>query len=101
MVVECSRAVLVMSGAQPEDVTPEGFNLRTVVHEYGRGAFKLVDHGDAVVFSNFADQRLYKHSLDGGMAMPHSSFANYESADYWNSADRVLCFCSNNEVHWN
>jgi dipeptidyl aminopeptidase/acylaminoacyl peptidase len=40
-----------------EDVTPPAFNVRTRVHEYGGGAY-LVDRGD-IVWSNFADQRLY------------------------------------------
>jgi len=65
---KCSRSVLVREGAQPgtlEDITPAGFNVRTVVHEYGGGAFKV--QGDTLVFSNYADQRLYKQSLDGGV----------------------------------
>ena len=41
------------------DVTPQPFNARTRVHEYGGGAF-LVDD-ETVYFSNFADQRMYKH----------------------------------------
>ena len=40
------------------DVTPRGFNIRTLVHEYGGGAC-CVDRG-TVYFSNFADQRLYR-----------------------------------------
>jgi dipeptidyl aminopeptidase/acylaminoacyl peptidase len=40
------------------DVTPTGFNVRTRVHEYGGGAWLPV--GDAVVFSRFDDQRLYR-----------------------------------------
>ncbi|MBN2389716.1 MAG: S9 family peptidase [Anaerolineae bacterium] len=40
------------------DVTPPPFNARTRVHEYGGGAV-LVDNG-IVIFSNFADQRLYR-----------------------------------------
>lgn len=63
-----SRVVLVREGAQPgsvEDITPAGFNVRTVVHEYGGGAFTV--KGDNVVFSNYADQRLYKQSINGGI----------------------------------
>jgi dipeptidyl aminopeptidase/acylaminoacyl peptidase len=47
-------------------VTPAGFDVRTRVHEYGGGSY--IVHGDTVLFSNFADQRLYRQ--DGGGA-PH------------------------------
>lgn len=40
------------------DVTPPGFSVRTLVHEYGGGAYVL--DGEAVVFSNQADQRLWR-----------------------------------------
>jgi len=57
---EGGRTVLVRRrpGAAPEDVTPEGFHVRTRVHEYGGGAWLL--HGETVFFSNFEDQRLYR-----------------------------------------
>ena len=42
------------------DVTPKPFNVRTRVHEYGGGAYK-VDKG-TVYFSSFADQRLYRQT---------------------------------------
>src|SRR5215472_12846256 len=45
------------------DATPPGFNVRTRVHEYGGGAW-LVD-GSTLIFSNFADQRLYRQDADG------------------------------------
>jgi dipeptidyl aminopeptidase/acylaminoacyl peptidase len=40
------------------DLTPEGFNARTLVHEYGGLAYAV--HGDTLFFANFADQRLYR-----------------------------------------
>lgn len=45
------------------DVTPPGFNTRTRVHEYG-GASYAISLG-VVLFSNFADQRLYRQRPDG------------------------------------
>lgn len=45
------------------DLTPAPFNARTRVHEYGGGEF-VVD-GDTVIFSNFADQRLYRQDAGG------------------------------------
>lgn len=63
---EGGRSVLVRrDGSEPAvDVTPQPFNLRSRVHEYGGGAF-AVDAG-TVVFVNFADQRLYR--IDRGEA---------------------------------
>jgi dipeptidyl aminopeptidase/acylaminoacyl peptidase len=56
---EGGRYVLVEQGeAGRVVVTPEGFNVRTRVHEYGGGAAFL--HGSTIFFSNFADQRLYR-----------------------------------------
>lgn len=40
------------------DLTPLPFNARTRVHEYGGGAYIVVE--GVVYFSNFADQRLYR-----------------------------------------
>jgi dipeptidyl aminopeptidase/acylaminoacyl peptidase len=53
-------------GGHARDVTPEGFNVRTRVHEYGGGSYALA--GQALFFSNFADQRLYRQ--DPGSARP-------------------------------
>ncbi len=46
------------------DLTPAGFDVRTKVHEYGGGAYVVV--GDVVFFTNFADQRLYRHEPGAG-----------------------------------
>lgn len=56
---EGGRQVLVRRDADGdiEDLTPPPVNVRTRVHEYGGGAF-TVGMG-RVVFSDFADQRLY------------------------------------------
>jgi dipeptidyl aminopeptidase/acylaminoacyl peptidase len=60
---EGGRTVLVRRprGGEPEDVTPQGFYVRTRVHEYGGGAWLL--HGQTAFFSNFEDQRLYRQDL--------------------------------------
>ncbi|KAL3675531.1 hypothetical protein R1sor_025479 [Riccia sorocarpa] len=63
---EGGRYVLVREGVEPgkpaEDITPEGYNVRTIVHEYGGGAFAV--GRDILVFSNYKDQRLYKQPLN-------------------------------------
>jgi dipeptidyl aminopeptidase/acylaminoacyl peptidase len=53
--------VIVRDGT---DVTPEGFNVRTAVHEYGGGAWWT--HGSTVFFANWTDQRVYRQ--DAGAA---------------------------------
>ena len=57
---EGGRNVIVKwsPGGNTGDLTPEPFDVRTRVHEYGGGAF-LVSNG-AIYFSNFTDQGLYK-----------------------------------------
>jgi dipeptidyl aminopeptidase/acylaminoacyl peptidase len=57
---DAGRVALVRAaaGESPRDVTPSGFNVRTMVHEYGGGAYCV---HDAVAFcSRFDDQRLYR-----------------------------------------
>ena len=48
--------------AAVECLTPEPFNIRSKVHEYGGCCFCI--HGDEVVFNNFSDGRLYRQPLD-------------------------------------
>jgi dipeptidyl aminopeptidase/acylaminoacyl peptidase len=61
--VEGGRSVLVRSDpfSSPADVVPEGFDVRSRAHGYGGGAYTV--RRGTVVFSNDADQRLYR--LDG------------------------------------
>jgi dipeptidyl aminopeptidase/acylaminoacyl peptidase len=61
---EGGRVVLMRqpAGGAPEAVTPEETNARTRAHEYGGGAWTLAGD-DLVLFTNFADQRLYRQRL--------------------------------------
>ncbi len=56
------------------DVTPQGRNSRTLVHEYGGGMYAVWGAGDAtsVIWSELEDQRLYRVDLqaDGVAAEP-------------------------------
>jgi dipeptidyl aminopeptidase/acylaminoacyl peptidase len=63
---EAGRTALMrrLPGGAPEEVTPEGVNVRTRVHEYGGGAWVLAAPG-LVLFADFADQRLYRQPLGG------------------------------------
>lgn len=56
---EGGRQVIVRDG---EDAIPQGFSARTRVHEYGGGAYVVLD--GALVFSNDDDGRLWR--IDGG-----------------------------------
>ena len=57
---EGGRVVLVRRSPEGQltDLVPAGINVRTRVHEYGGGAWWLVD--DEAWFADFADQRLYR-----------------------------------------
>ena len=57
---EAGRVVLVRRDPDGKtvDVVPEGFNVRTSVHEYGGGAYCI--HEGVAFVSNFDDQRLYR-----------------------------------------
>ncbi len=57
---EGGRYALVRArlGEEPQDVLPDRFSVRTLVHEYG-GLCHLVD-GDTVYFVNMEDQRIYR-----------------------------------------
>jgi dipeptidyl aminopeptidase/acylaminoacyl peptidase len=57
---EAGRCVIMRRGAdrQVTEVNPAPFNARTRVHEYGGGAYAVLD--GVVYASNYADQRLYR-----------------------------------------
>lgn len=59
------RSVLVQRtpDGTHRDITPPDFNVRSRVHEYGGGAYRV--EGDTVYFINDEDQRLYHHPLGG------------------------------------
>lgn len=61
---EGGRLVIVERAADGTTTvrTPEGFNVRTRVHEYGGASYLRL--GDALIFANFADQRLYRQRGD-------------------------------------
>jgi dipeptidyl aminopeptidase/acylaminoacyl peptidase len=57
---EAGRYVIVRQtpGGKTSDVIPAPFNVRTRAHEYGGGAYAVVD--GTLYFANYADQRLYR-----------------------------------------
>ncbi|WP_017660033.1 S9 family peptidase [Baaleninema simplex] len=89
---EGGRNVLVRR--QPDgttaDVTPQDYNVRSRVHEYGGGAF-VVDNG-VVYFSNVSDGRIYRQPL-GETPQPLTPEGAFRYADFVvdRSRDRLLC----------
>lgn len=77
---EKGRYVLVVQTPDgPRDVTPEPFNVRNRVHEYGGGSW--VADGELIVFSNFADNRLYRLDGLGNEPRPITPERAYRFAD--------------------
>ncbi len=91
---ESGRCVIVSwsDDGRARDVTPEPYNVRTRVHEYGGGAF-IIDKG-TVYFSNFADQRLYRQN-PGSSPEPITPAGDIRYAngviDY--CQERIICVC--------
>jgi dipeptidyl aminopeptidase/acylaminoacyl peptidase len=86
---ERGRSVIVRAGADgaASDVTPAGFNVRTRVHEYGGGAWLV--HDGFCIFSNFADQRLYRQRIGEAAAEPLTPEPS-DRARHWRYSDGVL-----------
>jgi dipeptidyl aminopeptidase/acylaminoacyl peptidase len=89
---EGGRTVLVRAspGERPEDVTPQGYYVRTRVHEYGGGSWLL--HGETVFFSNFEDQRLYRQDRDAA-PRPITPEGPFRYADGRTTPDGRLIVC--------
>lgn len=86
---EQGRSVIVRGGADgaATDLTPAPFNVRTRVHEYGGGAWTVVD--GTIYFSNFADGRLYRQSPGASAPEPLTPAPPARERD-WRFADGVI-----------
>lgn len=88
---EKGRCVVVEhSDGGIRDCTPVGFNARTTVHEYGGGAYVVVD--GAVYFSNFQDQLLYRYE-PGKLPVKITINTDQRHADFFHDADRERLIC--------
>jgi dipeptidyl aminopeptidase/acylaminoacyl peptidase len=74
------------------DRTPAGYYVRTLVHEYGGGAY-LVANG-TIYFSNYADQRVYVQPPDAE-PYPLTAAGPLRYADYMLDAprNRLIAIC--------
>jgi dipeptidyl aminopeptidase/acylaminoacyl peptidase len=88
---EGGRHVIVRRSSEGRlvDVTPEGFNVRTRVHEYGGAAYTV--HDGVVYFSNFADQVLYRHAPGEAPRPLTSEGSFYADAAVDAARGRLLC----------
>ena len=73
------------------DVTPELYNVRTRVHEYGGLCFWVKD--GVVLFSNFADQRVYRQEPGGQPEpiTPENVDLRFADGKIDGSRDRLIC----------
>jgi dipeptidyl aminopeptidase/acylaminoacyl peptidase len=85
---EQGRSVVCMArDGAPIDITPQPYNARTRVHEYGGGAWTVA--GGAVTFSNFSDGRLYHQSGPAAAPEPLTPAPPAPRRD-WRFADGVI-----------
>ena len=59
-------AIVSGQGNEVVDLLPAEYSVRSLVHEYGGGAYTA--HGDGVFFSNLKDQRIYHAKSHGWLA---------------------------------
>ena len=61
--MEGGRIVVVQQGHDGAEatITPEEFNVRNKVHEYGGAPYVI--HNGCIYFSHFSDDRLYKQKI--------------------------------------
>jgi dipeptidyl aminopeptidase/acylaminoacyl peptidase len=88
---EDGRLVVVQrsSDGKTTDLTPQKFNARTRVHEYGGHAY-TVSKG-TVYFSNFSDQRLYRLDPEG-TPLPITPEVELRYADYIVDSQRDMLY---------
>ncbi|MDJ0684593.1 MAG: S9 family peptidase [Alphaproteobacteria bacterium] len=91
---EAGRTALVKAGpdGRPVDLTPEPFNVRSRVHEYGGAAFTA--YGGTAWFVDGGDNRLYK-VRQGEAAQPVTLSSSRAFADfrYDPLQDRLIAVC--------
>jgi dipeptidyl aminopeptidase/acylaminoacyl peptidase len=89
---EGGRSVVVRRDARGKttDVTPQPFNARTRVHEYGGRSY--VVSGETAYFANFADQRVYRVA-PGGQPEPVTPEGAMRFGDFVVDEQRKRLLC--------
>ncbi len=84
-----------LGSREVREVTPPGANVRTLVHEYGGGAWW--PHDGALFYAAFADQRLWRLDAAGSdpvaLTAPPPSPRAWRYADGRNTPDGRWCVC--------
>ncbi len=91
---EKGRNVLVKYNPNGEaiEITPQPFNVRSRVHEYGGGAF-LVSAG-TIYFSNFIDGRIYRQTAETPpQPLTPEGKTRYTDIIIDRSHNRLICVC--------
>ncbi|ACK69780.1 peptidase S9 prolyl oligopeptidase active site domain protein [Gloeothece citriformis PCC 7424] len=91
---EGGRSVLVKLSPDGTrtDITPQPYNVRTRVHEYGGGSYLVVD--GRIYFSNFADQQLYKQLPNSEpQRLTPESKQRYADIILDQRHNRLICVC--------
>jgi dipeptidyl aminopeptidase/acylaminoacyl peptidase len=78
------------------EITPPAYSVRTKVHEYGGGAFIIVDR--TVYFSNYSDRQIYRQSLGSEpQALTSGNQKHYADIIVDRNRHRLLCICEDIE----
>ena len=89
---ESGRSVIVKRSPEGKlsDQLPEPFNARSRVHEYGGGAFVVVD--GTLYFTHFNDQRIYcKRGDVAPIPISKDERCFYADFNYDRKRDRLIC----------
>ncbi|MEM9275680.1 MAG: S9 family peptidase [Cyanobacteria bacterium P01_F01_bin.143] len=79
------------------DITPQPFNIRTRVHEYGGGAY-LIEDG-TVYFSNYQDGRVYQQQIGKSpQAITAESAVRYADFVLDRSNQRLICIAEDHSL---
>lgn len=97
---EQGRSVIVgyFSPRKPTDITPTAMSVRSKVHEYGGGAYTVIQEGQ-IYFSNYSDGRIYQQNLHQ-LPQPVTNKLQQRYADLIvdSAGNRLICVCEDHSI---